>query len=168
LATRSYFFSASPGLNLPPELPTGYASLPEQVKVSKTGPCRQHRRTLLGDLGLNSFTVAVSNGRGGSDSATLQITVVAPLSAPTNLIANSTTSKKIDLAWTDSSAGESGFKIERSSNGKSYSQIATVGANVTAFSDTGLRSGRKYYYRVRAYSGTSNSAYSNIASMTAK
>jgi hypothetical protein len=37
------------------------------------------------DVGLNSFTVSVSDGRGGSDTATLQITVVAPLAAPSNL-----------------------------------------------------------------------------------
>jgi len=57
---------------------------------------------------------------------------------------------------------------ERSTNGKSYSQIATGGANVITFADTGLRSGRKYYYRVRAYSSAGNSTYSNIASTTAK
>jgi len=120
------------------------------------------------DVGLNSFAVSVADGRGGSDSATLQITVVAPLSAPTNLAATSTLAKRIDLTWRDNSNGESGFKIERSTNGKSYSQFATVGANVTAFADTGLRSGRKYYYRVRAYSGATNSPYSNTTSAIAK
>jgi hypothetical protein len=38
-----------------------------------------------GDVGLNGFTVSVSDGRGGSDTATLQITVVAPIAAPSNL-----------------------------------------------------------------------------------
>ena len=120
------------------------------------------------DIGINSFTVSVSDGRGGSDTAVLPITVIAPLIAPSALSATSSMSKKIDLSWSDNSAGESGFKIERSTNGKSYSQFAIVGTNVTTVSDTGLRSGRKYYYRVRAYSGATNSAYSNIASMTAK
>ena len=120
------------------------------------------------DVGLNSFTVSVSDGRGGSDTAALPITVVAPLSAPSALSATSSVTKKIDLSWTYTSAGESGFKIERSTNGKSYSQFAIVGSNITIISDTGLRSGRKYYYRVRAYSGATNSAYSNIASATAK
>jgi peptidyl-Asp metalloendopeptidase len=120
------------------------------------------------DVGVNYFTVSVSDGRGGSDTTTLQITVVATLSAPTNLVATSTVGKRIDLNWTDNSAGEAGFKIERSTNGKSYSQIATVGANATTFANTGLRSGRKYYYRVRAYSGTSNSPYSNTVNTIAK
>jgi len=123
----------------------------------------------MADLGLNNFTVSVSDGRGGSDTAALQITVVAALSAPTNLIATPAGAKKIDLRWTDNSSGESGFKIERSSNkGKSYSQIATMSGNATTFSDLGLRSGRIYYYRVRAYTATNNSAYSNIAGTTAQ
>ncbi len=119
-----------------------------------------------GDLGLNSFTVSVSDGRGGSDTATLQITVVAPLLAPTNLAATPGV-KQINLSWWYGGSGISGFKIERSSNNKSYTQIATVGAGTTSYLNTGLRSGRKYYYRVRAYNGSTNSGYSNIVSATA-
>jgi Big-like domain-containing protein/fibronectin type III domain protein/reprolysin-like metallo-peptidase family M12B len=120
------------------------------------------------DQGSNSFTVSVSDGRGGSDTATLLINVVASLGAPSNLIATAVGTKRIDIRWTDNSTAELGFKIERSSNnGKGYSQIATVGAGVTSFSNTGLRSGRKYYYRMRAYTASSSSGYSNIASATA-
>ena len=121
------------------------------------------------DLGSNSFTVSVSDGRGGSDSATLLISVVAPLNAPSSLSAVPIGSKRIDLSWVDNSTGELGFKIERSSNGgKSYSQIATVGAGVTTYSNTGVRSGRKYFYRVRAYTASANSAYSNVANASAQ
>jgi hypothetical protein len=120
------------------------------------------------NLGSNSFTVGVSDGRGGTDQATLLINVIAPLIAPSNLTATPVATKRIDLAWADNSSSELGFKIERSTNGKSYSQITTVAAGVTSFSDTGLRSGRKYYYRVRAYNASSNSAYTNITSATAK
>jgi hypothetical protein len=121
-----------------------------------------------GDQGSNSFTVTVSDGQGGSDSATLVINVVAAsFDAPSNLIATAVGTKRIDLTWTDNSTTERGFKIERSTNGKSYSRLATVGAGVTSFSNTGLRSGRTYYYRVRAYSGSTNTGYSNVASATA-
>ena len=118
------------------------------------------------NVGLNTFTVSVSDGRGGSDTATLQITVIAPLTAPTNLVA-ALGAKQINLSWSFTGSGISGFKIERSTNGKSYTQIATAGAAAASYLDTGLRSGRKYYYRVRAYNGSANSGYSNIASATA-
>jgi len=120
-----------------------------------------------GDVGVNSFAVSLSDGRGGSDTATLQITVVSSLAAPTNLIATAVGSRRIELKWTDNSAGESGFKIERSVNGGRFSQFPKVGANVTSFFHTGLRRGRTYSYRVRAYNSSGNSAYSNTASATA-
>jgi hypothetical protein len=41
------------------------------------------------DIGLQSFTVSVSDGRGGTDTATLQITVSAPIAAPSNLTVTS-------------------------------------------------------------------------------
>jgi peptidyl-Asp metalloendopeptidase len=120
-----------------------------------------------GDVGLNSFGVSVSDGRGGSDTATLQINVISSLAAPSNLTATAVGSRRIALSWSDNSAVESGFKIERSINGKPFSQIAIVGANVTTFSHNGLRRGRTFTYRVRAYNSSGNSAYSNTASATA-
>jgi len=41
-----------------------------------------------------------------------------------------------------------------------------VGANVTAYQDTGLEDGIKYFYLIRAYKGTLYSAYSNEAVAT--
>jgi len=83
---------------------------------------------------------------------------------PSNLNAAATAYNQINLSWQDNSANESGFKIERSLNGISFTQIATVGANITSYSNNGLAELTSYYYRVRAYSGSKNSAYSNIAS----
>jgi peptidyl-Asp metalloendopeptidase len=119
------------------------------------------------DVGLNTFAVSVSDSRGGSDTATMQITVLASLAAPTNLTASAAAVRTIALNWTDNSAGESGFQIERSVNGRAFSRIATVGANVTSFFQSGLRRGRTYSYRVRAYNSSSYSTYSNIAGATA-
>ncbi len=120
------------------------------------------------NVGINSFTVSVSDGHGGSDSATLQITVLgAQLAAPSNLTAIANGLKRIDLSWADNSTSESGFRIERSTNNSKFSQIATVSADVTSFSNTGLRRGKTYYYRVRANGSPTHSAYSNTASANA-
>jgi hypothetical protein len=71
------------------------------------------------------------------------------------------------LTWTDSSATETGFKIERSRvTNTNYTQIATVGANTTSFTDTGLSAGTKYWYRVRAYNTYTTSGYSNERQVT--
>jgi hypothetical protein len=94
-------------------------------------------------------------------------TIVCPLSAPSNLTATPVSQTQIDLAWTDNSNNEDGFKIERSPNGTSdWTQIATVGANVTTYSNSGLTCSTAYYYRVRAYNASSDSGYSNTANAT--
>jgi hypothetical protein len=75
-------------------------------------------------------------------------------------------SSQINLSWTDHSNNETGFKVERTRHGNSFKRIATVGANVTTYTDTGLKASTTYRYRVRAYNSGGNSAYSNIASGT--
>jgi hypothetical protein len=59
------------------------------------------------------------------------------------------------------STNESGFRVERSTNGTSFTQVATVGAGVKTYTSTGLSSNR---FRVRACNTGGNSAYSNTAS----
>ena len=90
-----------------------------------------------------------------------------PPNAPTALSATAASSSQINLAWTQNSSDETGFKIERKTGaGGTYSQIATVGANVVNYSNTGLSPNTTYYYRVRAYNGSGDSNYSNEANAT--
>jgi Fibronectin type III domain len=84
--------------------------------------------------------------------------------APTNLTATAVSSSQINLSWTDRSNNETGFEVYRSRHGSSFKRIATVGANVTTYADSGLRHSTTYRYRVRAFNSGGNSAYSNIAS----
>jgi hypothetical protein len=69
------------------------------------------------------------------------------------------------LTWIDNSSNEDGFKIERCIGGgcTAFVQLAQVGAGVTTYPDTGLLRDTRYGYRVRAFNGIGNSAYSNIA-----
>ena len=92
-------------------------------------------------------------------------TPTPPPAAPSNLTATAVSQTQINLAWTDNSNNEQGFKIERcQGNGCSgFVEIAQVGPNVTSFSNTGLSRNTRYRYRVRAFNGGGNSAYSNIA-----
>ena len=92
------------------------------------------------------------------------ITGKAVPNAPEDLEAVSISTSKIKLTWEDESDNEDGFKIERKKSGGSYSQIATVGKNVTTYTSSGLANDTRYYYRVRAYNEAGNSSYSNEAS----
>ena len=96
------------------------------------------------------------------------------LEAPTGLAANAVSYRKIMLRWTDNSPDKnSSFKIERkmkycTDDTYAWTQIATVQSDEKAknYEDMGdFEPGMKYSYRVRAYSGSSNSQYSNCASI---
>jgi hypothetical protein len=84
---------------------------------------------------------------------------------PTNLAATAST-RQVGLTWMDQSINETGFSIERKIGGGSYSQLTTVGANVTSYTDTGLSDGTSYTYRVVAQNAAGNSGYSNEATAT--
>jgi hypothetical protein len=86
--------------------------------------------------------------------------------APTNLVATTISSNQVAVAWTDNANNETGFQIQRSSNGLNFALIASVGANVTTYTNSGLVAGTTYYYRARAYNSRGNSALSNIANAT--
>jgi len=88
-----------------------------------------------------------------------------PPDPPSNLVAGAASLTQINLSWADNSSFEDGFKIERW-NGGSYSQINTVGADVTTYVDSGLTPSTTYFYRIRAFNGVGNSGYSNESSAT--
>jgi hypothetical protein len=120
-----------------------------------------------GQAGLRYFRVRAYNVNGNSpysNTASSYSGVCPTPSPPTNLTATAVSSSQINLSWTDNSNNETGFKVERSTDGTTFTQIATVGANVTMYGNTGLSALTEYDYRVRAYNVGGNSAYSNIAS----
>src|SRR5262249_11636973 len=118
------------------------------------------------DTAYVGFTGATGSGtvEGGywqiQDVVNWKFTSQAPLpGAPSNLRVVSATSSQIDLAWNANSYNETGFQIERSTDGTTWSQVGT--STTPDFSDLGLASAT-YYYRVRAVNAAGNSAYSNV------
>ncbi|MGI9428426.1 MAG: M60 family metallopeptidase [Bythopirellula sp.] len=84
------------------------------------------------------------------------------LAVPNGLVVTQTTSTSADLSWSDT-AGESGYRIERSTNRVDFSEVATVDADVTTLTDSGLDHATQYFYRVRAKDGATVSVASTIA-----
>lgn len=104
---------------------------------------------------------------GGVSGYSNETTVTTLLNYPGNLTADSSSSSKATLTWDDRSATETGFKVERSLvDNTNYAEIGTVGANITSFTDSGLKAGTKYWYRVRAYNADTTSDYSSEKQVT--
>jgi len=89
-----------------------------------------------------------------------------PPAAPTSLAATTASSSQINLSWTDNATNESGFRVELSTDGTNFTQIATTSANATTYSAVTLSASTTYYFRVRSYNDGGDSAYSNTASAT--
>ena len=89
-----------------------------------------------------------------------------PPAAPSSLAATTVSSSQINLSWTDNANNENGFKVEQSTDGTNFTQIAMLGSNAVSFSVTGLSASTTYFYRVASFNDAGNSAYSNTANAT--
>jgi hypothetical protein len=90
---------------------------------------------------------------------------IAP-NTPQNLNASPVSNTQIDLNWADNSGNETGFELERSTNGTDFTKLADLPANAANYQNTGLTTLTKYWYRIRAKNSIGNSDYSNVADAT--
>ena len=131
--------------------------------TTATGATTSHTYSAAGSY---TARLTVTDDDGAVSSATVVISVTAPVpAAPANLTVAVASASQLNLAWSDNASNEDGFKIERCSGNScsNFAQIATVGANVRSYSNTGLNKNTVYTYRVRAYNSFGNSGYSNTA-----
>jgi hypothetical protein len=85
--------------------------------------------------------------------------------APTGLAA-SASGGQVSLAWTDNATNESGYSLERSTDGLNFVVIAVLPADTASFTDATTTAGVHYFYRVRASNSAGYSLYSNTVGVT--
>ena len=91
---------------------------------------------------------------------------VAP-AQPTNLKVVAASGTELDLTWNDNSNIETGYSVERSTDGLTYSPIIpSLPAGATSYMDTALNPNVHYWYRVQALNFAANSNYSNVVDLT--
>ena len=84
------------------------------------------------------------------------------LNPPGNLMANALGAEAIELTWSDNSADEMGFILERSTKDAGLYTIA-LGPDRTGHLDTELTKNTRYCYRAAAIRDALTSVYSNEA-----
>jgi titin len=111
----------------------------------------------LGESDYSNTAEAVTPTSGGTP---------AP-AAPTGLTATTVSSTRIDLSWRDNSSNEDGFRVERMTGASgTWTEVASVGAGSTSWTDDGRTPATLYSYRVRAHGDGGFSGYSNTATAT--
>ena len=109
--------------------------------------------TSLQDRGRSSeqqvcYRVIAFNG--GGESPPSNTNCATPPAAPTGLIATGLDGPAIELAWTDNSAVEEGYEVRRSTDGVSFSAVATFASNLTTYRDGRVSENTMYWYVVSA------------------
>ena len=92
-------------------------------------------------------------------TSSLKITATSSSSvpAPSNLKVAEYSNSAIKLTWTKA-PDVTGYYVYRSTDGKKYSKIKTLKAYTTAYTNTSLTAGKKYYYSIASYKNTSTGA----------
>jgi hypothetical protein len=124
----------------------------------------------------NNSTVGIkANGTQGSNRLLINFLGTSPFvgtgqavrfTVGATLRVTHATSEGVSLTWTSpGSATLAGYKIERSTDGTTFSQIAMTDASTNTFTDTDVQNGGTYYYRVRPFDAFGDLPYSNVDSV---
>ncbi len=111
------------------------------------------------------YRVAAETATNTSDwisSSTLTTVFVGP----SDIAVEAQDDVSIDISWTDNSSSETGFTLQRSVNGGSFTDINSPAANVTSYTNDALSLGVSYRYRVAAETATNTSAWSTSGSVS--
>jgi hypothetical protein len=142
---------------------TGNASYTDtSVRTATTDMTYTYRVAALNPVGASAY----------SNPAVVAVPLVIPLAAPSSLTAVLQAGPQVALTWIDNASNETGFVIERSTNGGAYNTIGTFAASsgtgsMVATVDTSVMpsfAGVTYTYRVAATNSVGSSAFSNTVS----
>jgi probable HAF family extracellular repeat protein len=128
---------------------------------------------ILGAGGINDAGQIVGWASGFTGQRAVRLTpgsVASPTppAAPSGLTGSGYSASEILLRWADNSGSEVGFRIQRALGTQgSFVPLAQVGANTTLYIDGTVKAGKTYRYRVLAFNGAGDSAWSNTVSVRA-
>ena len=103
---------------------------------------------------------ACSNKNGGGSTG------AAASSSPTSSSPTAQTNGIVQLSWVASTDLPTGYLIEQSTNGTTFTQVSTAASGTTTVMVSGLTRGQTYYFRMRASNSGGDSPYTPIVSAT--
>ena len=111
-------------------------------------------------------SVRASSTIEGLESRTLMAAAPAVV-APSHVIVTPVADDQLSVTWTDNSADETQFMLDRAAGGGRFTPLATLPAGSTGFTDNGLVPSTLYRYRVRAANDAGVSKWAGRGGTTA-
>ena len=142
------------------------ASLPPLTEPTTGGLYRSPKTvasTRISNIELYSGCTSASDSKFTFDdlrigSTYAQVALPPPPTGPSGLSA-SVTATTVTLTWTDNATDETAYRVLRATSPSGpFTEIASLAANTTSHTDTGLTPGTTYYYRVVASNSSGNSS----------
>ena len=116
-----------------------------------------------------SYRVQAYNATATSNySNTANVTTPAipqPPATPVNVAGTANSSTQITLTWSDVTT-ETGYRVQRSTDGVNWTTLGSVAANATSYVDGNLTPSTSYNYRVIAFNNAGDSAPSSAVAAT--
>ena len=125
-----------------------------------------NRQSVNRTVYLANYAHAYVNGQSTGARAYLQFTVPALPPSASTLSATRNSDTSVSLSWPSASGVKESVRIERSTDGGAYSEIASVSGTATSYTDSSTSADHAYTYRIRYYNQKAYGAYSSTASVT--
>lgn len=128
-----------------------------------------HRKTGLSAGTTYTFKIRALQGAStySSYSDEVSVTTLSAPDAPTGLAVSEYQDTWLRLGWT-ASTGATGYKIAQSPNDSDWTVIATIPDDITSFKVPDLTASTLYYFKVLAYNGAGDSAYTASVNQTTR
>ena len=135
------------------------------IPVGMTGPeATSYEVASLSAGTEHRFQVIARNVAGPSAPGGPARATTAPV-APAGVNAIAASPGEVDVSWTASS-GTSGYDLQRSTDGVTFTDLAPLSGGVTSYADTAVAAGARYWYRVVAVNAGGPSLPSTPAATT--
>ena len=106
-------------------------------------------------------------GEGGYSAFCDEVTTSNLPGGHWNLQAEAIGASSVHLTWVDFAINEQGFQIERTDpNTNTFKVLALAGPNITEYYDNSVSASSAYSYRICYFTLTTQSSYSNIATIS--
>ena len=130
--------------------------------INVVGDVWNYSNPAFNEIVTGGFPTLTLDSRGGASSA-----VAAPTTLTGTAVAKNAKTATVTLNWADNSNNETGFLVQRADNAAFSAGVTnvTVAADITTFNQTVGR-GKTFYYRVLGFNDTTQSGWSNTATVT--